>query len=165
MSETVLEEDRTEDDGEEERRRPRANLGTADAEEIFAAFDTRILRRFAGYLKAHRTLLIIAQAAVLVASVASVGVPWVIGEITNAAVARHIGRLEMMVGIFAGLIVVSVSASFVDQWSTSRLAQRVIFDVRRSMFAHFQDIALTFLDKTHVGRIMARLQGDVNALQ
>ncbi|MGH6986062.1 MAG: ABC transporter ATP-binding protein [Caulobacteraceae bacterium] len=165
MSATVIEEDRAEGDGEEERRRPRANLGTADAEEIFAAFDTRILRRFAAYLKPHRTLLIFAQAAVLVASMASVGIPWVIGEITNAAVARHIGRLEMMVGVFAGLIVVSVSASFVDQWSTSRLAQRVIFDVRRSMFAHFQDIALTFLDKTHVGRIMARLQGDVNALQ
>ena len=48
---------------------------------------------------------------------------------------------------------------------TSRLAQKVIFDVRRSMFAHFQDVALTFMDKTHVGRIMARLQGDVNALQ
>jgi ATP-binding cassette subfamily B protein len=33
------------------------------------------------------------------------------------------------------------------------------------MFVHFQDVALTFMDKTHVGRIMARLQGDVNALQ
>ena len=41
----------------------------------------------------------------------------------------------------------------------------MIFDVRRSMFAHFQDVALTFMDKTHVGRIMSRLQGDVNALQ
>ena len=37
--------------------------------------------------------------------------------------------------------------------------------MRRAMFAHFQDVALTFLDKTHVGRIMSRLQGDVNALQ
>ncbi|HMO42477.1 MAG TPA: ABC transporter transmembrane domain-containing protein, partial [Phenylobacterium sp.] len=36
---------------------------------------------------------------------------------------------------------------------------------RRSMFSHFQDISLSFMDKTHVGRIMARLQGDVNALQ
>jgi ATP-binding cassette subfamily B protein len=33
------------------------------------------------------------------------------------------------------------------------------------MFDHFQSVALTFMDKTHVGRIMSRLQGDVNALQ
>ena len=33
------------------------------------------------------------------------------------------------------------------------------------MFDHFQDVSLSFMDKTHVGRIMSRLQGDVNALQ
>ena len=67
--------------------------------------------------------------------------------------------------LFAALVSVSAAAGFCDQWMTSRLAQRVIFDVRRAMFAHFQDVAMTFMDKTHVGRIMARLQGDVNALQ
>jgi len=146
-------------------RRPRANLGTPDAEEIFASFDTRILRRFFAFLKPHRALLYLAQAAVLVSSLSSVAIPWVIGSTVNAAVARDVGRLEMLVGVFAALVAVSAIASFCDQWSTSRLAQRVIFDVRRAMFAHFQDVALTFLDKTHVGRIMSRLQGDVNALQ
>ncbi len=62
-------------------------------------------------------------------------------------------------------MLLSAFAGFCDQWMTTRLAQRVIFDVRRAMFAHFQDVALTFMDKTHVGRIMSRLQGDVNALQ
>ena len=37
----------------------------------------------------------------------------------------------------------------------------VIFDLRRSMFAHLQDVSLSFLDKTHFGRVMSRLQGDV----
>jgi ATP-binding cassette subfamily B protein len=48
---------------------------------------------------------------------------------------------------------------------STRLAQKVIFDVRRAMFEHFQSVSLSYMDKTHVGRIMARLQGDVNALQ
>ena len=73
--------------------------------------------------------------------------------------------MESHIALFAGLVLVSAASSFCDQWMTSRLAQRVIFDVRRAMFAHFQDVALTFMDKTHVGRIMSRLQGDVNALQ
>jgi len=146
-------------------RRPRANLGTPDAEEIFASFDTRILRRFFAFLKPHRALLFLAQAAVLVSSLSSVAIPWVIGATVNAAVARDVGRLEMLIGVFGGLVGINAIASFCDQWATSRLAQRVIFDVRRAMFAHFQDVALTFLDKTHVGRIMSRLQGDVNALQ
>ena len=42
-------------------RKRNANLGSADAEEIFASFDPRIIRRFFAYLKPHRTLLVGAQ--------------------------------------------------------------------------------------------------------
>ena len=147
------------------RRRPTANLGSPDEEEVFASFDTRIIGRFFAFLKPHRALLFGAQAAVLVSSLSSVAVPWVIGTIVSTAVAHDMAGLHRMLVVFGVLVVVSASANFGDQWMTTRLAQRVIFDVRRAMFAHFQDVALTFMDKTHVGRIMARLQGDVNALQ
>jgi ATP-binding cassette subfamily B protein len=142
-----------------------ANLGTPDEEEIFASFDTRIIRRFFAFLKPHRALLIGAQTAVLFSSLSSVAIPWMIGAIVNAAVAHDTPRLERFIAGYGGLVLLSAFAGFCDQWMTSRLAQRVIFDVRRAMFAHFQDVALTFMDKTHVGRIMSRLQGDVNALQ
>ncbi|MGH7023007.1 MAG: ABC transporter ATP-binding protein [Caulobacteraceae bacterium] len=145
--------------------RRNANLGTADAEEIFMAFDTRIIRRFFAFVRPHRTLLIGAQAAVLLASLSAVAIPWTIGSIVSAAVAHDARGMETRIALFAGLVLMSAVTGFCDQWMTSRLAQRVIFDVRRAMFAHFQDVALTFMDKTHVGRIMSRLQGDVNALQ
>jgi ATP-binding cassette subfamily B protein len=145
--------------------RRNANLGSADAEEIFASFDPRIIRRFLVYLTPHRLLLVSAQVAVLVSALSSVAVPWVIGRIVSAGVAHDARGLEAMLIVFIAVVAVSVVAMFCDQWASTRLAQKVIFDVRRSMFAHFQDVALTFMDKTHVGRIMSRLQGDVNALQ
>jgi len=151
-------------DGPPERRR-NANLGTADAEEIFASFDTRIIRRFFAFMKPHQILLFGAQVAVLFSSLSNVAIPWVIGVAVNAAVRHDTAGLERFIAIFAGLVLVNAAMGFCDQWMTSRLAQKVIFDVRRAMFAHFQDVALTFMDKTHVGRIMSRLQGDVNALQ
>jgi ATP-binding cassette subfamily B multidrug efflux pump len=146
-------------------RRPNANLGTPDEEEIFASFDTRIISRFLGFLKPHRLLLVGAQAAVLLSSLTSVATPWLIGAIVNAAVMRDLAGMKLRLLLFAALVLVNAASNFGDQWLTTRLAQRVIFDVRRTMFAHFQDVALTFMDKTHVGRIMSRLQGDVNALQ
>ena len=33
------------------------------------------------------------------------------------------------------------------------------------MFDHLQRVSLSFMDKTEVGRLMSRLQGDVGALQ
>jgi ATP-binding cassette subfamily B protein len=146
-------------------RRRNANLGTPDEEEIFAAFDTRIIKRFFTFLAPHRLLLIGAQSAVLLSSLTAVAIPWAIGMAVTAAVSHDGPGLERRIALFALLVVINAASSFCDQWMTSRLAQAVIFDVRRAMFAHFQEVALTFMDKTHVGRIMSRLQGDVNALQ
>jgi len=61
--------------------------------------------------------------------------------------------------------VLNAGLNFLQEWVAARLAQRVIFDLRRAMFAHLQDVSLATLDQTQVGRLMARLAGDVNALQ
>jgi ATP-binding cassette subfamily B protein len=74
-------------------------------------------------------------------------------------------RVDLVVAAMVVVVVLFTITSLVSQWLSTKLAQKVIFDVRRSMFEHFQTVALTFMDKTHVGRIMSRLQGDVNALQ
>ena len=51
------------------------------------------------------------------------------------------------------------------EFLVSRVALRLLFDMRRAMYEHLQRISLTFMDKTEVGRLMSRLQGDVGALQ
>ena len=86
--------------------------------------------------------------------------------VTVATTAQGGGRaVDTVVTIFFAAVALNAVTSFLDQWMSTRLAQKVIFDVRRAMFAHFQEVSLSFLDKTHVGRVMSRLQGDVNALQ
>ncbi len=66
---------------------------------------------------------------------------------------------------FLGIIATNAVGSYAQERLAAGLAQRVIFDLRRAMFVHLQDVSLGVLDQTHVGRIMSRLQGDVNALQ
>ena len=148
-------------------RKRNANLGTNDAEEIFMSFDTRILRRFSVFLKPHRLFLFGAQLAVLASAATQLSLPIMIGQaVTMATSAKGGGSaVDQVVAIFFAAVLLNAVTSFLDQWMSTRLAQKVIFDVRRAMFAHFQEVSLSFLDKTHVGRVMSRLQGDVNALQ
>lgn len=150
-----------------EPRRRNANLGTADAEEIFASFDTRIVRRFSAYLKPHPWSLIGALAAAVAASGTQVLIPVMIGQVVTAATsgADRGHRIDMVVLALIAVVIVFTVTSLLSQWLSTKLAQKVIFDVRRSMFDHFQSVSMSFMDKTHVGRIMSRLQGDVNALQ
>jgi ATP-binding cassette, subfamily B, multidrug efflux pump len=159
--------------GEPAPKKPRkAVLGSreADDEAVFAALDTRIIRRFSKFLAPYRWTLIGAIVSILIFVAANVAIPSAIGFVIQETIARqaHIAAripFGWVIGGFAGLIAVNLVFSFLQDWLSARLAQRVIFDLRRSMFSHLQDISLSVLDQTHVGRIMSRLQGDVNALQ
>ena len=46
-----------------------------------------------------------------------------------------------------------------------KVAEHVLFDMRRAMMERLQRVSLSFMDKTEVGRLMSRLQGDVNSMQ
>ena len=146
-------------------RKPRASLGSSEGEDIFGTFDTGVAKRLVGMLAPHRRSFFVAVAAVMVSAASVVTIPALIGRAVDAAVARDATLLDKTLMAFAALVVVYSAAFFLEQWLSARLAQRVIFDIRRKMFDHFQDVSLSFMDKTHVGRIMSRLQGDVNALQ
>ncbi len=148
-------------------RKRNANLGTADAEEIFASFDTRIIRRFSAFLKPHPWSVTGALAAAAVSAGAQVLIPLTIGHAVSVATSgRAVGhRLELVVVEFFAAVLLFTVTSLISQWLSTKLAQKVIFDVRRAMFEHFQAVSMSFMDKTHVGRVMSRLQGDVNALQ
>ncbi len=164
MSDFVF--DRGTDIASQAPHKPRATLGSDDAEEIFASINPKVLGRFVPFLKPHKTFVIGAQIAVLISAATAIAIPYMIGQAVNAAVGGgDDAHLDQIIAIFVGVVILNAGAFFLEQWMSSRLAQRVIFDVRRAMFSHFQDVSLSFMDKTHVGRIMARLQGDVNALQ
>jgi ATP-binding cassette subfamily B multidrug efflux pump len=146
----------------------RAILGSreTEGEQVFAAVDTRIIRRFARFLAPHKWTLAVAIVSILLFVATNVAIPAAIGVVIQSTIgAKGSAPFDRVIGAFAVLIVVNLSLSFLQDWLSARLAQRVIFDLRRAMFSHLQDTSLSVLDQTHVGRIMARLQGDVNALQ
>ncbi|KQW70864.1 multidrug ABC transporter [Phenylobacterium sp. Root77] len=150
---------------QEQVKKPRASLGSSEGEDIFGTFDTGVAKRFLAIMRPYRRAFLGAVVAVLISAASVVAIPALIGRAVNAAVARDGALLDQTLIAFAGLVAIYSTAFFIEQWLSARLAQRVIFDIRRKMFDHFQDVSLSFMDKTHVGRIMSRLQGDVNALQ
>jgi ATP-binding cassette subfamily B protein len=150
---------------EAERRAPRASLGSPEGDDVFGTFDPRVARRFLAYLKPHRRAFGLAIAAVLLSAFGQLLIPAMIGQAVDSVASGDRRMLDLALIGFAIAAALFAAFFFLEQWLSARLAQRVIFDVRRAMFSHFQDVSLSFMDKTHVGRIMARLQGDVNALQ
>ncbi|MDB5419518.1 MAG: multidrug transporter [Phenylobacterium sp.] len=147
------------------RRTPRASLGSPEGDDIFGTFDARIARRFFSYLGPHKRAFVLAQSAAVLCAAAMISIPFLIGRITHAVIHHDVAGFHALLWIFAAAAATLTASFFLAEWLSQRLAQQVIFDIRRAMFAHLQDVSLSFMDKTHVGRMMARLQGDVGALQ
>jgi len=153
------------------RRPPRAVVGSqisVDEEMFGAAFDGRVISRFMSYVYPYRSRIYLALAAVLTFTGAQLAIPLIIRYAIDEALiseAAGTGLLTLAIAVFAAVIMVNYGANYLQDRIVGLTGERVIFDLRRAMFAHLQHVALSFMDKTEIGRLMSRLQGDVNALQ
>ena len=152
-------------------RPPHAVVGSqiSQDEVIFgAAFDRKVVRRFSEFVKPYKKTVGLALIAVLVFTAAQLSIPLVIKYAIDEALISKVGGqglLMLSVAIFGAVIVINYAANYLQDRLVGLTGERVIFDLRRAMYAHLQNVALTFMDKTEVGRMMSRLQGDVNSLQ
>ena len=155
----------------ETARPPRAVVGSQISrdEEIFgAAYDRRVARRFAAFVRPYLRWLLFAMGAVIVFTGAQLMIPLVIRHAIDHAILAEGGdvvELQLTAAVFGVVILVSYGANYMQDRLVGHIGEHVIFDLRRAMFAHLQDVSLSFMDKTEVGRMMSRLQGDVNSLQ
>lgn len=138
---------------------------TALGEEIFTHFDGTVVARLWVCLRPRRAALCLALASVLAYTLIQVAIPLVVRYAVDSMTGRSAWPLQWLLSAFALLVVLNSAFNFLQEWVAARLAQEVIFDLRRAMFSHLQRVSLATLDRTQVGRLMARLAGDVNALQ
>ena len=138
-------------------------------EEIFGSvFDKWVVRRFIRYLRPYRRKLYITIAAVLLFTVTQLSIPLIIRAAIDDALALETGGgaiLDMIVLVFAAVVIANYVANHMQETIVGKVAENLLFDLRRAMYAHLQVVSLSFMDKTEVGRLMSRLQGDVYALQ
>ena len=144
-------------------------LGPTQDEEVFGeAFNGQIVSRFIKYVSAYKALLWVAIAAVLVFTVTSIAIPLIVKNVYDDALKTgeaDRSKLTTMVIIFLVAVGFNFVANYLQELIVGRVAERILVDMRRAMYEHLQRISLSFMDKTEIGKLMSRLQGDVAALQ
>ncbi|MCP8885098.1 ABC transporter ATP-binding protein/permease [Devosia sp. XJ19-1] len=151
------------------QRPPRASVGSHRVEEeVFGkAYDPKTVRRIWAYVKPYRLKIYLSVAAVLVFTATQLAIPLIIGNAidTGLVAGGDPAALTWAVGAFAIAVLFNFAASWVQETQVGQVAEHVLFDMRRAMFAQLQAVSLSYMDKTEVGRLMSRLQGDVNSMQ
>jgi ATP-binding cassette subfamily B protein len=157
-------------DEEDRSKRPtRAVVGShREEEEVFGkAYDPKIVRRIWAFVQPYRSRILISVVAVLTFTLTQLAVPLIIRyAIDNGMAPGSDGHvLFWCVIAFGVMIIINYGASYVQETVVGKVAEHVLFDMRRAMMEHLQRVSLSFMDKTEVGRLMSRLQGDVNSMQ
>ena len=152
-----------------------AGLGAANKlkdeidEKIFgAAFNGHIVRRFIGFMRPYRRRLMLAVGCVVLFTASQLLIPLVIRTAIDKALvpgAMDVRLLTFTALAFAMVVSVNALASLGQEIIVGKTGERILFDLRRAMYAHLQRLSMSFMDQTEVGRLMSRLQGDVGALQ
>ncbi|WP_139490551.1 ABC transporter ATP-binding protein [Brevibacillus dissolubilis] len=70
-----------------------------------------------------------------------------------------------LVGLYAGLIVVSAGLNYVQLLSLNTTAQRIIQKMRIDLFTHLQKLPVSYFDRTPVGSLVSRATNDTEAIR
>jgi ATP-binding cassette, subfamily B, multidrug efflux pump len=142
-----------------------ANLNESD-EEMFAQLDSTVFKRFFYYASPYKKAMLIATLAVVGFTLANLAVPLLVKFGIDNAIGKDDSNLLGIIAI--SMVVVAAVYWFTNYLQSvliTRVALTVLYDIRADMFLQLQRLALSFSDKTPIGALMARMFGDVGALQ
>ena len=136
-----------------------------DDEVLGRAYDARLMRRIWATARPHRGLMALSLAIFPLAAGLELLQPYLV----KLAIDDYIlARDWVGLGHIAALFTVSLAALYglrvAQAYVTQLTGQRVIHDLRATLFAHLQSLDARFFDGNPVGRLMTRVLNDVEAI-
>ena len=122
------------------------------------------LRAFLSYLGRHKFLLLAVAVLVSVSAIANLLGTYMIRPVVNSLAAGDWNDLVSGVVLTAGIYLVGVLASFGYTQTMVKAAQKVLYDIRRDLFAHLQTLPLQFFDTHRHGEVMSYFTNDVDTI-
>ena len=143
-----------------------ARRGHPDEEMFGSVYDQRVVIRLLPYILPFKKLAIISAIAMLVYTGTQVAIPWAVKiAIDEFIAAGDFAGLTFIFILFIVIAALNWAMNFTMQFSMEKVGQGILYNLRRDVFHHVQKQSVSFYDRTEVGRMMSRVQGDVGQLQ
>jgi ATP-binding cassette subfamily B protein/subfamily B ATP-binding cassette protein MsbA len=139
----------------------------SDSDDILGkAYDARIMARLMEYLQPYHKRIIFAFGVMLVRAATGLVGPYLIRLAIDEGIAkRDAFFLGQLVVAFLAAASLNWVANFAQIYTMAWVGQNLIYTLRSRMFAHLQELTLSFYDHYEVGRIISRVIGDVGVMQ
>ncbi|MCK6605895.1 MAG: ABC transporter ATP-binding protein [Ignavibacteriaceae bacterium] len=136
-----------------------------DDEILGKAYDSRLMKRLLGFVKPYKKYVFLAIFLNIVVAALGPFRPY----LTKIAIDDYIFKqdfdgLFLITALLFGSLVFQSMIQYVLTYATQFLGQKTILDLRKKLFEHTQKLAVSFYDKTPIGRTVTRVTNDVESL-
>ncbi len=122
--------------------------------------------RLLKYLKSYRLRIAEAVICMIFTAAANLYMPWIIKDMIDKVLAEK--DMETLNLICIGVIVIFFFRGFFyfgQNYLIAHVGQRVVLDIRNSLFAKFQRLPVSYFDRHQTGEIMSYIANDVATVQ
>ena len=134
-------------------------------ETLESPFQWKHLKRAFQYIGRHRFQMIGALALSVLASICTLYTPKIMSRVLDEVVpAGDVQTLVRWALIYCGLIVVSIVFTVIRARVMAYVRQEIIFDIRRDLFHHLQELPFSYYDSRPAGKILVRVINYVNSV-
>jgi ATP-binding cassette, subfamily B, bacterial len=123
-------------------------------------------RRILPYAKPYRWALVLLLLVTAVDATITVANPVILGlVIDRGIIPRRLGILVALSALMAALGLLDAFANYLQAWSSARIGQGIILNLRTQTFKNVQRQPLAFFTRSQTGSLVSRLNTDVIGAQ
>ena len=122
--------------------------------------------RLFGYLRPYRGRMVLATIALLFASGFGLAFPLVIVRLLQSVTqSKAFGPLNLLAGVLVGIFLLQSAFTFFQSYLLAYIGERIVYDLRTSLYRHLQQLSLDFYATRRVGDLVSRLSSDVTQMR
>ena len=122
------------------------------------------LRTLLSYMGRHKFLLLAVAVLVTISALANLLGTYMIRPVVNNLATGGMEALLRGVALTAAIYVAGALAAWGYTQTMVKAAQKVLYDIRRDLFAHLQKLPLRFFDTRRHGDVMSYFTNDVDTI-
>ena len=125
-----------------------------------------ILEKLLAYLKPFKMKVVIVVLLLLFVMLTGVLNPYLLQIAIDKYIVKKDIKSLLILGVFMiALNYVALWASRIRMNVMAAVTNKILLNIRQQLYSHIQKLSFSFFDNRPVGKILARVMGDVNSLQ
>jgi ABC-type multidrug transport system, ATPase and permease components len=135
-------------------------------EDLRKLSNTEVSKRLFKYLKFYKLKLFTVLLLLIFVMLVTLINPYILKVAIDKNIKNHDLKGLLIIGLFMLLLnFISMVASYIRTVKMASVTNDILLKIRHELYTHIQKLSFSFFDNRPVGKILARVIGDVNSLQ